>query len=197
MRSEGLVVNREPRWFCPGNWHIQVFLSDRRERKRTLELRLSSHHPSSPSLCILPRKADLYIFYLILSLTSIKNSNLPRRPLRRLIGNLAGTALFKCSCLMGYWQSCLIWPIRAPRCTNGEQKLENHGEEGRGDMEEKPVGNQLGENDSSRVTAPKTLPETRQRVTAALQVQGAARQAGLGMHPAPRTSTKRGFSFQI
>lgn len=115
-------------WLCPSNWHIQVFLSERRGRKRTLQSRLSSHCPSSRSLCILLRKADLYIFYLILSLTSIKKGNLPRRPLHRLIGTLTGMALFKCSCLMGYWQSCLIWPIRALHCANEEQKLENHGE---------------------------------------------------------------------
>lgn len=64
-------------------------------------------------------------------------------------------------------------------------------------MEEKPVGNQLGESNPSCVTAPETLPETQRGVMAAPWVQGAARQAGLGVCPAPPTSTTRVFFFRI
>lgn len=48
VRSEGLVVNWVSCWFCPGNWHVQMLLSDRQKWKLVLE---SHHSVLHPPLC--------------------------------------------------------------------------------------------------------------------------------------------------
>lgn len=95
------------------------------------------------------------MFYLILSLLFLEK--LASRPLQELLTPAKDG--FKCSnCVSSGPSSTVPSKGRNWKILGGGR---------RGDMEEKLVGKQLGENDPPWVTAPEILPESQRGVTAA------------------------------